>query len=47
VRLGLARFLRLRKPAEGARLVALAQRWRPYRSLAAWYMWRTLEDSRA
>ena len=26
VRLGLARFLRLRKPAEGARLVALAQR---------------------
>ncbi len=47
VRLGLARFLRLRKPAEGARLVALAQRWRPYRSLAAWYMWRSLEDSRA
>lgn len=47
VRLGLARFLRLRKEPEGARLLKLAAPWRPFRSLAAWYMWRALEDSRA
>ena len=46
VRLGLRTFLGLRKPPEGDRLTALAARWRPYRSLAAWYMWRAIEDAR-
>jgi 3-methyladenine DNA glycosylase/8-oxoguanine DNA glycosylase len=24
----------------------LARPWQPWRSLAAWYMWRVVEDSR-
>lgn len=27
---------------EGADLVQLGERWRPYRSVACWYLWRTL-----
>jgi DNA-3-methyladenine glycosylase II len=45
VRTGLRTFLGLRA-ARPARLTALAARWRPYRSLAAWYMWRAVEDAR-
>ena len=46
VRTGLRHFLRLRAAPEGARLTALAAPWRPFRSLAAWYMWRAVEDAR-
>jgi DNA-3-methyladenine glycosylase II len=31
-----------RRPAERT-MVRLAEPWRPYRSIAAWYVWRTLE----
>ncbi|MBK9033027.1 MAG: DNA-3-methyladenine glycosylase 2 family protein [Myxococcales bacterium] len=47
VRLGLRQFLRLRTTPAGPRLVKLAGPWRPFRSLAAWYMWRAVEDARA
>ena len=47
VRTGLRQFLRLRQPPTGARLVALAAPWRPFRSLAAWYMWRVVDEARA
>jgi len=30
-------------PADGA-LTAVAEPWRPYRSVAAWYLWRSLEN---
>lgn len=46
VRMGLKHFLRLRELPEQPRLDRLAARWRPYRSLAAWYMWRVVEESR-
>ncbi len=46
VRQGLAHFLRLRAPPEPARMERLAAPWRPYRSVAAWYMWRAVEDRR-
>jgi len=31
-----------RRPAERT-MIRLAERWRPYRSIAAWYVWRTLD----
>jgi DNA-3-methyladenine glycosylase II len=46
VRTGLGHFLRLRKSPTSGRLAAAANPWRPYRSLAAWYMWRVVEDVR-
>lgn len=43
VRKGLAKLLGLddMKPAE---TTEFAERWRPYRSAAAWYMWRVFEE---
>jgi len=32
---------RLRKVPDKARLTALAEPWRPYRSIATWYFWRS------
>lgn len=46
VRTGLRYFLRLRAVPTAPRLTALAAPWRPFRSLAAWYMWRAVEDAR-
>lgn len=46
VRMGLRHFLRLRALPDPAKMEKAAARWRPYRSLAAWYMWRVVEDVR-
>lgn len=43
VRKGMQRHFRLRSLPEPARMTRLATPWRPYRSVAAWYMWRLLE----
>jgi DNA-3-methyladenine glycosylase II len=45
VRKGMQLHFGLRKLPEAPRMEALAAPWRPYRSLAAWYMWRVVEDS--
>jgi DNA-3-methyladenine glycosylase II len=34
----------LRKPPSPERMVKIAEAWRPYRSLACWYLWRSLEN---
>ena len=34
----------LRKTPDVKRLHAIAERWRPYRSVAAWYLWASLEN---
>lgn len=34
---------RLRKKPTPARMQKLAESWRPYRSIACWYLWRSLE----
>jgi DNA-3-methyladenine glycosylase II len=36
---GVVRLHRLRKPPTLARLEKLGEPWRPYRSVAAWYLW--------
>jgi DNA-3-methyladenine glycosylase II len=33
---------RLRKPPSGERLVEIGEAWRPYRSVACWYLWASL-----
>jgi DNA-3-methyladenine glycosylase II len=43
IRKGMQRHFGLRKLPEADRMVKLAAPWRPYRSVAAWYMWRLLE----
>jgi 3-methyladenine DNA glycosylase/8-oxoguanine DNA glycosylase len=46
VRQGLQYFLRLRSMPESGRMEKAAAPWRPWRSLAAWYMWRVVEERR-
>jgi len=45
VRKGMQRHFKLRKLPEADRMRELAAPWRPYRTVAAWYMWRILEDT--
>lgn len=34
----------LRKLPEAKRLTALAEKWKPYRAIATWYMWASLDN---
>lgn len=43
IRKGMQRHFGLRKLPEAKRMLALAEPWRPYRTIASWYMWRLLE----
>jgi DNA-3-methyladenine glycosylase II len=40
----LERHYRMRKPPTLKRLEKLGDPWRPYRSVAAWYLWRSLSE---
>ena len=43
IRKGMQKHFGLRKLPEAKRMLALAEPWRPYRTIASWYMWRLLE----
>jgi len=43
VQKGYQRMRRLRERPEPSRLVRAGLRWRPYRSVATWYLWRCLD----
>ncbi len=43
VRHGYARAFRLREPPTAKQLGPLGEAYRPYRSVAAWYMWRVMD----
>ena len=45
VRKGAQRLYRLPDLPKRAQLEALAEPWRPYRSVAAWYLWRVMDDA--
>jgi len=45
VRKGMQLHFRLRALPAAARMEKLAAPWRPYRSLASWYMWRRVEEA--
>jgi len=39
------RLYRLRKKPTPARIRQIAEAWRPYRTIACWYLWRSLENT--
>jgi len=43
VRSGFDRIARRREPVKPKELALIGQRWAPYRSVAAWYLWRAAE----
>jgi DNA-3-methyladenine glycosylase II len=43
VRTGMQRVYELAPPLRKRELVAQAERWRPYRSVASWYFWRVAD----
>jgi 3-methyladenine DNA glycosylase/8-oxoguanine DNA glycosylase len=43
VRKGFGLVFRRGRLPEPAAMVRRAERWRPYRSVASWYLWRALE----
>jgi DNA-3-methyladenine glycosylase II len=43
IRKGMQRHFGLRKLPEAEKMTKLAAPWRPYRTVACWYMWRLLE----
>jgi 3-methyladenine DNA glycosylase/8-oxoguanine DNA glycosylase len=45
VRKGFQRAYRKRQPPTPKQLTAWGERWRPYRSVASWYLWRAAEMS--
>jgi DNA-3-methyladenine glycosylase II len=34
----------LRKPPDAKRMLKIAEPWRPYRSVASWYLWASLDN---
>lgn len=44
VRKGFAKTFRRRKLPTPKQLIKFGEKWRPYRSVAAWYFWRALDD---
>jgi DNA-3-methyladenine glycosylase II len=47
VRAGFHKAYGLRKPPSPKVLAVYGERWKPYRTAAAWYMWRAIELARA
>ena len=46
IRVGIRVFYNLPEMPTPAQCVPLAEVWRPYRSIAMWYLWRGIETSR-
>jgi DNA-3-methyladenine glycosylase II len=42
LRVGIQRQYALEEPPAKARMLELAEPWRPYRTIATWYLWRSL-----
>ncbi|KAM3300268.1 hypothetical protein ACQJBY_041345 [Aegilops geniculata] len=47
VRKGVQELYKLKALPKPEEMAALCERWRPYRSVGAWYMWRLLESNGA
>ena len=39
------RLYRLRKRPDARRVLKIGEAWKPYRSVASWYLWQTLRDA--
>ena len=40
---GLCKLYKISYPAERERIIKIGDRWKPYRSVATWYLWRSLD----
>jgi DNA-3-methyladenine glycosylase II len=40
------RLYKLRKRPDAKRILKIGEAWRPYRSVASWYLWQTLHETR-
>jgi DNA-3-methyladenine glycosylase II len=40
------RLYKLRKRPDAKRMLKIGEAWRPYRSVASWYLWQTLHEAR-
>ncbi len=40
------RLYKLRKKPEADRILKIGEAWRPYRTVACWYLWRSLENKK-
>ena len=47
IRNGMQRAYGLKTPPKAKEMEAIADRWRPYRSVACWYLWRSLDGPAA
>ena len=47
VRKGVQELYNLKTLPKPEEMAALCERWRPYRSVGAWYMWRLMESKGA
>jgi len=47
LKVALKNQFRLRKLPSAERMIKLAKPWRPYRSVASWYLWRSLEPAKS
>ena len=45
VRKGMQRLYRLRELPKPQKMERIAAAWRPYRSIASWYLWRSVDDT--
>jgi DNA-3-methyladenine glycosylase II len=45
IRNGVKKLYRLRKEPTPEKMIAIAEPWRPYRTVASWYLWRVLENN--
>jgi 3-methyladenine DNA glycosylase/8-oxoguanine DNA glycosylase len=45
IRKAMQRAYRMRKLPKPDRMFRVAERWRPYRSVACWYLWRSLDTT--
>ena len=44
VRMAAAKLYGMDEYATAAQLVELTEKWRPYRSIGSWYLWRALDS---
>ena len=45
IRNGIQRLASLDEPPDAATMMRLAEPWRPYRSVASWYLWRSIQPN--
>ena len=43
--IAIQRLYRLRKRPDAKRMLKIGEAWRPYRSVASWYLWQTLHET--